>query len=70
MRLYELAQELKTSNRDLLRQAEGLGLEVRTILSSLDDEDEASLRAGFKRPLEAARPRPPSRSSAPRPRTC
>ncbi len=53
MRLYELAQELKTSNRDLLRQAEGLGLEVRTILSSLDDEDEASLRAGFKRPLEA-----------------
>ena len=53
MRLYELAKELKTSDRDLLRQAEDLGVEARTLLSSLDDEDEAKLRAGYKRPLEA-----------------
>ena len=53
MRLFELAQELKTSDRDLFRQAKGLGLEVTTVVSLLDEEDEAALRSGFHRPLAA-----------------
>jgi len=53
MRLFELAQELKTSDRDLFRQAKGLGLEVTTIVSALDEDDEAALRKGFHSRLAA-----------------
>ncbi len=53
MRFYELARELKTSDRDLLRQAEALGLTISTVVSSIDDEDESAIRTAFKRPLAA-----------------
>ena len=53
MRLFELAKELKTSDRDLLRQAAALELEIRTVVSTLDEDDERQLRTNFKRPLAA-----------------
>ena len=53
MRLYELAQQLKTSDRDLFRQAEALELEIPNIVSVVDADDERALREAFKRPLEA-----------------
>ena len=53
MRLFELAQELKTSDRDLYRQAQALELEIANVVSLLDPEDERALRDGFQRPLEA-----------------
>ena len=54
MRLYELAKELKTSDRDLLRQAEDLGVEARTLLSSHDDEDEAKLEGALQNQVGAS----------------
>ncbi|MDD4060070.1 MAG: translation initiation factor IF-2 [Kiritimatiellae bacterium] len=48
MRLFELARELKTSNRDLIRQAKALEVEVDSFIYLLDDADVAALRRGFK----------------------
>jgi len=48
MRLFELARELKTSNRDLIRQAKALEVEVDSFIYVLDDDDVAALRRGFK----------------------
>ena len=44
MRLFELAQELKTSERELFRRAQSLDLEVLTFVSPLDDDDAQTLR--------------------------
>jgi translation initiation factor IF-2 len=49
MRIAELATELKTTPRDLLKQAVALGVEARSILSRLDDDDVDALTKGFKR---------------------
>lgn len=48
MRLSELAKELNTSSRDLLKQAKGLGLEVVTYISVLESDDETELRSQFR----------------------
>ncbi len=48
MRLSELAKELNTSSRNLLKQAKNLGLEVTTYVATLDADDESELRTGFK----------------------
>ena len=48
MRLFELARELKTSNRDLIRQAKALEVEVDSFIYVLDDADVTALRRGFK----------------------
>ena len=48
MRLFELARELKTSNRDLISQAKALEVEVDSFIYVLDDADVTALRRGFK----------------------
>ena len=48
MRIYELAQELNTTTSDLLQQAKAMDVEVRSALSSIDDEDATIIRNGFK----------------------
>ncbi|MBQ7666594.1 MAG: hypothetical protein IJS46_01205, partial [Kiritimatiellae bacterium] len=53
MRLFELAQALKTSDRDLFRQTQALGLEIPNIVSVVEEDDERRIRDAFKRPLEA-----------------
>lgn len=53
MRVFELAQTLATTSSDVLRQAGELGLEARSPLTRLDDEDVAKLQASFhRRPKE------------------
>lgn len=49
MRIIELAKDLNTTPRDLLKQAEGLGIEARTILSRIDEDDVELLTKGFKK---------------------
>ena len=53
MRLFELANELNTTARDLFHQAKAMELEIPNVISTLDAETEASLRSGFHRRLEA-----------------
>ena len=48
MRIHELAKELNTTSADLLQQAQALGVEACSTLSKLDDEDEKTVRDGFK----------------------
>ncbi|MGI5869691.1 MAG: translation initiation factor IF-2 [Kiritimatiellia bacterium] len=48
MRLFELARELGTSNRDLIQQAKALEVEIDSYIHILDDDDLATLRNGFK----------------------
>ena len=48
MRLFELARELKTSNRDLLSQAKTLDVEVDSYVVDLEADDVATLRSGFR----------------------
>ena len=48
MRIYELAKELNATSSDLLRQAKALGLEVTNTFSSMDEDDESTLRQGYK----------------------
>ena len=49
MRLFELAKELNTSSKELLAQANGLGVEITSYVSKIDDEDAATIRNGFKK---------------------
>lgn len=49
MRLFELAKELNTSSKELLAQANGLGVEITSYVSKVEDEDIATIRNGFKK---------------------
>ena len=51
MRIYELAKELNATSSDLLQQAKAMGLEVCSTFSTMDEEDEAALRQGYKAPI-------------------
>ena len=53
MRLFELATELKTSARDLYRQAKGMNADIQSVISLVSPEDERIIRSGFHRRLEA-----------------
>lgn len=53
MRLFELATELKTSARDLYRQAKGMDTDIQSVISRVSPEDERIIRNGFHRRLEA-----------------
>lgn len=49
MRLFELAKELNTSSKELLAQANGLGVEITSYVSKVNDEEIATIRNGFKK---------------------
>lgn len=51
MRIIEFAKRLDTTPRDLLKQAIMLGVEARTILSRLDDEDIEQIEKGLQKRL-------------------
>jgi translation initiation factor IF-2 len=44
VRVYELARDLGVDSKDLLQQAQDLGIEVKTASSGLDDESAELLR--------------------------
>ncbi|MCB2188074.1 MAG: translation initiation factor IF-2 N-terminal domain-containing protein, partial [Deltaproteobacteria bacterium] len=48
MRVYELAKELKMDNKDLLRDMQEMGLDVRNHMSVISDEDLSTLKDRFK----------------------
>ena len=53
MRVFELAQTLATTSSDVLRQAGELGLEARSPLARLDDDEVKQLQSHFcRRPKE------------------
>ena len=54
MRIFELAQALKTTSGDILRLAKSLDLDVHSTLSRLDDADIRSLKSHFARRTEAS----------------
>ena len=49
MRVFELAQALATTSSDVLRQAGELGLEARSPLARLDDDEVKQLQSHFCR---------------------
>lgn len=49
MRLFELAKELNTTSKELLAQANELGVEISSYVSKVDNEDIATIRNGFKK---------------------
>ena len=57
MRVFELAQALAATSSDVLRQAAELGLEARSPLARLDDDEARQLRArlGSRTPEETGR---------------
>ncbi len=61
MRVYELARELGIESKEVLAQAEELGIDVKTASSGLDDESTELLRLAFSPEEEAAAP--PAESS-------
>lgn len=61
MRVYELARELGIESKEVLAQAEELGIDVKTASSGLDDESTELLRLAFSPEEEAATP--PAESS-------
>lgn len=68
-RIYELARELGLESKDVLEQAQSLGLEVKTASSGLDDSDAQSVRAALGGPGPpsdvATRPEPEEKSADP-----
>lgn len=73
MRVYELARDLGVDSKDLLLQAQDLGIEVKTASSGLDDESAELLRlaaAGDEPEVVVAEPETspePEPASAPEP---
>jgi len=47
MKLYELAKEIDVSSKDLLEQAKTLGIELKSHLSSISDEEAKTLKERF-----------------------
>ena len=54
MRVYELAREMGLESRDVLEQAQELGLDVKTASSGLDDEGAELVRMAFSSDEPAA----------------
>ncbi len=72
MRVYELARDLGVDSKELLQQAQDLGIEVKTASSGLDDESAELLRMAVAgdQPAVAAEPDPgsaPTPTSGPEP---
>jgi translation initiation factor IF-2 len=63
MRVYELARELGVESKEVLAQAEELGLEVKTASSGLDDDGAELVRLAFA-PEAAEAPEAPEASEA------
>ncbi|HEX6222082.1 MAG TPA: translation initiation factor IF-2 N-terminal domain-containing protein, partial [Acidimicrobiia bacterium] len=47
MRVYELARELGVESKDVLAQADELGIDVKTASSGIDDESVELVRLAF-----------------------
>ena len=47
MKLYELAKEMEITSKELLEKAKKIGINVKSHLSSLEDEDIKILRANI-----------------------
>ena len=47
MKLYELAKEMDISSKDLLEKAKALGINIKSHLSNIEDEDAKKLRENF-----------------------
>jgi translation initiation factor IF-2 len=61
VRVYELARDLGVDSKELLQQAQDLGIDVKTASSGLDEESAELLRmalAGEPEPAPAAEPEP------------
>jgi len=56
MRVYELAREMGIESKEVLAQAQELGIEVKTASSGLDDESTELLRLAFSPEVEEAAP--------------
>ena len=56
MRIYELALELKTTPKELLRLTAELDLEPRTALATMDDDDIVVLSATIASPASRTSP--------------
>ena len=48
MKLYELAKEMNVSSKDLLEKAKKMGIDVKSHLSSIEDEDIKKLKSSDK----------------------
>ena len=49
MKLYELAKEMDVSSKELLEQAKKIGIEIKSHLSVISDEDVKNLKAKYQR---------------------
>ena len=49
MKLYELAKEMDVSSKDLLEQAKEMGINIKSHLSVISDEDVKNLKAKYQR---------------------
>jgi translation initiation factor IF-2 len=71
MRVHELSKELGLENRDLLKILRENGIEAKSHMSSLEDEDLITLRRALAlkpvKPGEAAKPATPPKSAEPPP---
>ena len=55
LKLYELAKEMNISSKDLLEQVKAMGLNIKSHLSSITDEDETRIRENFNKNGSIAR---------------
>ena len=49
MKLYELAKEMDVSSKELLEQAKKIGIDIKSHLSVISDEDVKNLKAKYQR---------------------
>ena len=49
MKLYELAKEMNVSSKELLEQAKMIGINIKSHLSVISDEDISNLKERYKR---------------------
>ena len=49
MKLYELAKEMDVSSKELLEQAKEMGINIKSHLSVISDEDVKNLKDKYQR---------------------
>ena len=49
IKIFELAKELDVNNKDLVAMAQDLGLDVKSHLSAIDEEDAKKIKASMKK---------------------
>ena len=49
MKLYELAKEMDVSSKELLEQAKEMGINIKSHLSVISDDDVKNLKAKYQR---------------------